>query len=216
MVKIKHAVICAAGLGSRLGKNIPKTLVDITENKKVIDFQLELVEDIDLVTLVVGYKADKVIDYVKDKRSDLRIIKNLGFENNSTCYSMHLATKDYDEPYVSIDGDLLINNIEFNNFIKSFNNETILGITSAKTEDGVYAILNENNEVIKFQRSPITNYEWANIACISSPVYINKDEPYVFPQFEKYLPLKSFFFENLYEIDTPNDLEVALKNMHKL
>ena len=48
MMKIKHAVICAAGLGSRLGKNMPKTLVNITEDKKIIDHQLELVEEIEL------------------------------------------------------------------------------------------------------------------------------------------------------------------------
>ena len=39
MTKINHAVICAAGLGFRLGKNMPKTLVNITEDKKIIDFE---------------------------------------------------------------------------------------------------------------------------------------------------------------------------------
>ena len=216
MMKIKHAVICAAGLGSRLGKNMPKTLVNITEDKKIIDHQLELVEEIELVSLVVGYKCDKVVEYVKDKRDDLRIIHNPGFENNSTAFSIDLATKDIDEPYISIDGDLLINKEEFNNFVKSFAGETILGITPAKTEDGVYVNLNENQEVISFQRQPKTNYEWANIACINKPVILDKDEDYVYPQFIKHLPLKSFIIENLYEVDTPGDYEVALANLDKL
>ena len=86
-MKIKHAVICAAGLGSRLGKNMPKTLVNITEDKRIIDHQLELVKDFEIVSLVVGYKCE-------------------GFKNNSTAFSIDLATKDFDEPYVSIDGDL--------------------------------------------------------------------------------------------------------------
>lgn len=216
MKQIKHAVICAAGLGSRLGKNMPKTLVNISEDKKVIDYQLELVEDIELVSYVIGYKCEKVLEYVKGKRDDLRIIHNPGYENNSTCYSVYLATKDIDEPYISIDGDLLINKEEFKNFIDCFNGETLIGITPSKTEDGVYVNLNENNEVISFQRQPKTRYEWANIACISKPVILNKDEPYVYPQFEKHLPLKSFIIENLYEIDTPKDLIVALNNLDKL
>ncbi len=216
MSKIKHAVICAAGLGSRLGKNIPKTLVDITEDKKVIDFQLEMVEDIEIVSYVIGYQCEKVLEYVKGKREDLRIIHNPGFENNSTCYSIYLATKDIDEPYVSIDGDMLINKNEFKNFVNSYKNETILGITPAKTEDGVYAILNDNQEIISFQRTPKTPHEWGNIACINKPVIIDKDEPYVYPQFEKHMPIKSFNIKHLYEIDTPTDLKVALQNLDNL
>lgn len=216
MTKINHAVICAAGLGSRLGKNMPKTLVNVTKDKKIIDYQLEMVEDIELVSYVIGYKCEKVVEYVKDKREDLRIIHNPGYEHNSTSYSIYLATKDIDEPYVSIDGDLLINKEEFKSFYKSFNGETILGITPAKTEDGVYAILNDKQEIISFQRQPKTPHEWANIACIEKPIVLDKDAPYVYPQFEKHLPLKSYTINNLFEVDTPGDYEFALKNLDKL
>ena len=216
MAKINHAVICAAGLGSRLGKNMPKTLVNITDDKKIIDFQLEMVEDIETVSYVIGYQCEKVLEYVKDKREDLRIIHNPGYEHNSTSYSLYLATKDIDEPYVSIDGDLLINKAEFKEFVKSFKGETVLGITPAKTEDGVYAILNDKQEIVSFQRNPQTPHEWANIACIEKPVVLDKDEPYVYPQFEKHLPLKSFNIEHLYEVDTPGDLKFALENLDNL
>lgn len=215
-MKIKHAVICAAGLGSRLGKNMPKTLVNITEDKRIIDHQLELVKDFEIVSLVVGYKCEDVVDYVKNKREDLRIVHNPGFKNNSTAFSIDLATKDFDEPYVSIDGDLLINKKEFDNFVNSYDGKTLLGITPAKTEDGVYVNLNENQEVISFQRQPKTDFEWANIACINKPVIMDKNEDYVYPQFIKHLPLKAFIIEHLYEVDTPGDYEVALANLDKL
>ena len=45
---------------------------------------------------------------------------------------------------------------------------------------------------------------------------LDKDEDYVYPQFIKHLPLKSFIIENLYEVDTPGDYEVALANLDKL
>ena len=215
MVKINHAVICVAGLGSRLGKNIPKSLVDISESKKIIDYQLELVEDIPLVSIVVGYKCEKVVKYLEGKRDDLRIVHNPGFKDNSTSFSIDLATKDINQPYVAIDGDLLINKGEFLEFINSFNGDTLIGITPTKTEDGVYVNLNENNEVISFQRSPKTEYEWANIACINKPVVLDKDSAFVYPQFEKHLPLNSFIIENLFEVDTPNDLDLALSNLDK-
>lgn len=215
MVKINHAVICAAGLGSRLGKKIPKALVDITENKKIIDYQLNIVENIDIVSIVVGYKCEKVVEYIKDKRDDLRIIHNPDFRNNSTSFSIHLATRDIPQPYVSLDGDLLINKDEFINFVDSFDGTTLIGITPTKTEDGVYVNLNDKGEVISFQRSPKTDFEWANIACINEPIVLNKDADFVYPQFNNYLPLKSHVIENLYEVDTPNDLKLALSNLNK-
>lgn len=214
MTKINHAVICVAGIGSRLGKKMPKALVDIRKDKKIIDYQLDLVEDINLVSLVVGYKCDDVLDYVRDKREDLRIVYNRDFKNNSTAFSINLAIKDFDEPYISMDGDLLINKNEFDNFINSFKGETLLGITPSKTEDGVYVNLNNNQEVISFQRQPKTQFEWANIACINT-IPIEKNNEYVYTQFKEYLPLKSFIFENLFEIDTPNDLKFALDNIDK-
>lgn len=216
MSKIKCAVISAAGMGTRLGKNIPKTLVNITPEKKIIDYQLELVEDIEDVRLVVGYKCDEVIDYVKKINKDVKIIHNPGYETNSTCYSIYLATKDLNEPYIAIDGDLLINKKEFTNFVNAFDGNTLLGLTPAKTEDGVYAHINDNEEVTSFQRDPKTPHEWANIACINKPVIIDKDEPYVFPQFESHLPLKYFMIENCFEVDTPGDLKKAEENLDKL
>lgn len=216
MTKINHAVICAAGLGYRLGKNMPKTLVDITEDKKIIDYQLEIVEDIDLVSYVIGYQYEKILEYVKEKREDLRIIHNPGYKYNSTSYSIYLATKDIDEPYISIDGDLLINKKEFKEFYRSFNGKTILGITPSKTEDGVYVTLNENREIVNFQRTLKTSYEWANIACISKPIVLDKDGPFVYTQFEKHLPLQSHTIEHLYEVDTPGDLKFALQNLDKI
>jgi len=89
-------------------------------------------------------------------------------------------------------------------------------ITPSKTEDGVYTILNENCEIISFQKSPKTPYEWANIACIAKPIVLDKDEPFVYTQFEKHLPLQSYNIEHLYEVDTPRDLKFALQNLDKI
>jgi len=75
--------------------------------------------------------------------------------------------------------------------------------------------LNENQEVISFQRQPKTAFEWANITCINKPMTIDKDKKYVYPQFNKFLPLKPFVIENLFEVDTPSDLNLALSNRDK-
>lgn len=192
MSKINYVVIPAAGLGSRLGKNMPKILINLTEDKKVIDYQMEFVKDIKNVRLVAGYQYEKVVEYVKEKDYDVEIIHNPGFRYNTLCYSMYLATKDLDEPYVAFDGDTLVNKNEFNNLIKTFDDEPLIGVTPTKTENPFYVDINEKGEVLSFQRSPKTNYEWANIACFCDPIKINKDGKWVYSNFEPFLPLKSF------------------------
>lgn len=216
MSKINYAIIPAAGLGSRLGKNIPKALVNITEDKKIIDYQMEFVKDIKNVRLVAGYQYEKVVEYIKEKDYDIEVFHNSGYKNNTLCHSIYLATEDLDEPYVTFDSDLLVNRDEFNNLIKSFNDEPLIGITPTKTEYPFYVNLNENREIVSFQRSPQTDYEWATIACLCDPVKIEKDGQWVYAHLEPFLPLKSYTIENCYEVDTPQDLKLALSNLDKI
>ena len=60
----KTVIISCAGVGSRLGLNIPKCLVEIN-NKSLLEFQLEQLQDVDDIRVVVGYKKDLVIDKIK-------------------------------------------------------------------------------------------------------------------------------------------------------
>lgn len=212
MNKVDCAIIAAAGLGSRLNQNKPKALINITDNKKIIDFQMEMLENINDIRIVVGYKSEELSSYIKKNYDDVEIIKNYEYKHNSICYSISMASKDLDVPYIAMCSDLIINKNEFDMFINSFNGEPLLAITPVKTEDCIYSSVSDG-KVVSFQKNFKTSYEWANMACISKPVEINKYGKTFYSQLNNYLPLKYFLFDKCFEIDTPNDLAFVLNNV---
>ena len=56
-------VISCAGIGSRLGLNSTKALINI-DGKSLIAWQLELFKDVEDVRIVVGFQASLVIEEV--------------------------------------------------------------------------------------------------------------------------------------------------------
>ncbi len=64
MSNVKHAVIAAAGLGSRLGLGKPKCLLEV-DNKPLIEYQLKLLKNVADVRVVVGFEEHLVIPLVK-------------------------------------------------------------------------------------------------------------------------------------------------------
>ncbi|UNM06417.1 MAG: NTP transferase domain-containing protein [Holosporaceae bacterium] len=75
MQPIKHAVILAAGLGSRLGLDLPKCLVEV-HGKKLIEYQLNLLSEIPNVYIVVGFKEKKSWRWQKKVRPDVIFVRN--------------------------------------------------------------------------------------------------------------------------------------------
>lgn len=79
----KHAVISAAGLGSRLELNMPKCLVEIG-GRKVIDYQLDLLREIEDLRIVVGFMEEAVISHVREIRNDVLFVRNPDYRTTST------------------------------------------------------------------------------------------------------------------------------------
>lgn len=208
MQHIKHVIISAAGLGSRLGLNRPKCLVDIGD-KKIIDYQLDLVKDIEDVRIVVGFLEDEVMSYVKKIRSDVTFVRNPEYMTTSNTHSIYLASRHLKNPYIIMDGDLLITKNDFDNFTRICKSQSVICVTPSKSTDAVFTKLNHKNEIVEFSRSDIYDFEWTGLAYIDGIELTNK-QPYVFEEFNKYLPLQSYII-NAYEIDTEADLELALK-----
>lgn len=214
MENVEHAIIIMAGIGSRLGLDTTKGLVKVGE-KKIVDYHLDRLKDVPDVRIVVGFQKEKVKEHVKKVRDDVKFITNHDFRNTSTSYSVSLANKDLDEPYLLIIGDVLFNKTDFENFIVNCKNESLVGITPSKTEDAIFAELNDDNRVINFQREYPLDYEYAGITYVTNDVKITENDNYVVDALGKSLPLKTIFIES-YEIDTKADLELAKKNLHKL
>jgi choline kinase len=207
MPDFTHAVISAAGLGSRLGLDMPKCLLEIN-HKTIIEYQLELLKDVEDVRIVVGFLEEQVIQKVRAVRNDAVFIRNPLFRTTSSAYSLHLATKDLRDPFLIMDGDLLIEPGSFRRFLReSTGRQSLVGVTQAKTEDAVFVTI-QDHHIHKFHRAPRAEFEWCGVAYLSG-IRINKDLNFIYEELERHCPLKCC--EILcYEIDTPADYHQAM------
>ena len=207
---VNHAVISAAGLGSRLELNIPKCLVSVGSHK-IIDYQLALLKDIENIRVVVGFMEDAVIDYVVGIRRDVLFVRNPHYQSTSNSYSLHLATRDLREPFLAIDGDLIIDPGSFRSFVSRCDaSQSIVGVTDVKSEEPVFAHLDCEEKVVQeFSLDKQSSYEWSGIAYLKG-IDIQKNAGYVFREIGRNLPLNAQKLA-CHEVDTPEDLNNAIK-----
>ncbi len=206
MSAVEYAVIAAAGLGSRLGFGKPKCLVEIGEYP-IIAYQLELLKDIPNIRVVVGFEEIDVMSVVKKIRPDTVFVRNPSFRTTTTLASYSMGAEYVDKSCLFIDGDIIFQPDSFHSFLNNCTKKhTLVGVTEAKTEDAVYAHIKDDN-VIRFSRSEISNFEWANIVWVP-PKYFTQENRAVFQRLEDDLPLPVCEVKS-YEIDTAKDYEKA-------
>jgi choline kinase len=213
-MKIKNAVICAAGLGSRLGLDMPKCLVSIG-NKPLIFHLLKALEDVPNIRVVVGFKEEQVIKCIQEIRKDVVFVRNPNYMSTTNSYSLYLGSYDFNEPFLNIDGDMYITKENLQLFESQIiDNQDLIGITKSYTEDAVFVRLDEQSRVNEFSRDKISDFEWTGIAYFSN-VKINSNGKYVYQELEKVLPIKACEVI-CYEIDTPQDLEFVTAQISNL
>jgi choline kinase len=188
---VTTVVISAAGLGTRLGMNMPKCLLPLHEGR-LIDYQLALLPPGADVRIVVGFKETEVIDHVCRHWPDVTFVRNPNFATTSNSYSLHLATRWLKKPFIAIDGDLLIDPVAFRRFwdyCQTADPPTTIGIVPRASE--------------------ASTHEWCGIAYFNG-LSVEPNQKYVFEELARYLPLPSFEIRCC-EIDTPKDLEHAMQ-----
>lgn len=210
MPAIENAVILAAGAGTRLGMNKPKCLVELA-GRMIIDYQLELLRNVPNVHVVVGYQEKAVIDAVRAIRDDIVFVRNPSYMTRSNFHSLYLGARSFQKPFLSLDGDLLMTRTEFDRFLAAGamagEDDFLLGVTEAKTDDAVFAHLDEQGYIVKFSRSDKSPYEWTGPIYVGRRARMSEQEAFDGYQFEflmQYDKLKGFPI-HLFEIDTPND-----------
>ncbi len=210
MSSIKHAVIAAAGLGSRLGIGKPKCLIEIG-GKTLLEHQINLLNDVEDVRIVVGFEEEQVITSVRTIRPDILVVRNPAFRSTTTLQSYFLGAKYITEKTLFMDADILFQPKSFRIFLEQCNpNRDLIGITKAKTKDAVYVNC-EENKILEFSRSTQAPYEWANLSWLSPEMLNSKEYIAVFEQLSKFLPLH-YQEIDCYEVDTQEDLENLKKN----
>ncbi len=212
----KTIIISCAGMGTRLGLNTNKSLIDI-DGKPLIIRQLECLDKFDDIRIVVGYQAQEVIDVVCSYRKDITFVFNHDYINTKTAASLSLGKKHSNEMIISLDGDVLFKPEDLERFILEDDEEAI-GVCSPYTNEPVYIdteFIDGTEHAVSFSRQH-GKYEWTGLFKIYAHK-LNSGNDHVYKMITPNLPLKVVHV-NLKEIDNMNEYKKALdwyKNGYK-
>lgn len=218
MQAIEGAVIACAGLGSRLGMGMPKCMIEIN-GKTLLSRLIEILQPlIPIIHIVVGYREELIIEHCAKYHKNVVIIRNKDFRKTNTAHSIKMGSIGLKNKILYLDGDLIINPTTLENFINTAKFHTLtIGITRAKSSQAVFvetklkdphqSKIKEEILVTAFQRTPATQWEWANIF-VGFPELLISGNNFVYECIEPHLPAVCCPLE-LHEIDTAEDLEQA-------
>ena len=214
MSSVRYVIICCAGVGSRLGLNVPKCLA-LVEGRPLIYWQLDLLEDFENVVVVTGYQASEVMKTVLARRPDAIFVVNHEYETTSTLDSLIMGASALDEPFVYLDGDLLVDD----RALELMRNAPCpsIGIKRTYSEQPVCVKLGTGKQeglVTGFTRN-LLEYEWTGLALLHPrEVVAAKGAQYVYHAVERVLPVTAVEIDCI-EIDTREELEEARLWMKK-
>ena len=213
MIDDIEVVIPVAGRGSRLGMELPKCLVPVL-GKTIVEWQLQSLKECDVqVTLVVGYKANQVIEFVSSLDPSVQFIENPDFERTGTASSIRIAAEHVKSAsFMSIDGDVLISPSSCLRVLKA--STPVLGLTEQLTSGGVKVEVFKDH-VISFATESESLLEWAGVFLTTTYAAQKFGEGHVYPELALSLPLPYVCIE-CHEVDTPSDLESAETWMSKM
>ena len=205
MQTTKSVIISCAGIGSRLGLGTTKALIKI-DGKSIIQWQLELFQEVKDIRVVVGFQAAEVIAEVRKYRPDAVFVYNHNYFDTKTGSSYYLGARHGAEYAIEVDGDLLIHPEDVKMLLE-LDGEWI-AYADKSSEDGVYVKVNEAGEVIGFSRQD-GDYEWTGPCCLKRKNVIYSSEN-VFNQLESHLPMRGIKIRAR-DIDTYNDYINAIE-----
>lgn len=221
-------VIFAAGLGSRLGENKPKILVEVIKGKSLLEFQLEAIGQVFPgvpVHIIGGYRytlLQETVEKLAWKKNPVLLHFNPFYECGiiGTAWVASQVIKGND--ILRIDGDVYFSADTLNS-LKDVSKTTFLlsNVENEKTTavadidaDGCLKSI----DILKNYNGP---HEWI---CIER--YLNNDYQKIINGGILHLPLNAYFYEivnfqvekikmdtkivrDVYEIDTCQDLAVC-------
>ena len=153
-----QAVILAAGMGRRLGdytKNNTKCMVKVN-GEALIDRLLKQLSALDLkrVVIVVGYEAQKLVDYIGDRYSDklnIVYVDNPVYDKTNNIYSLAL-TKDMlqEDDTLLIESDLIFDGRMFRMIMDDPYPNLALVAKYESWMDGTMVRIDDDNNIVNF------------------------------------------------------------------
>ena len=208
MSTLKHVVISAAGIGSRLGLNKPKCLVEVA-GRTLLEYHIERLAWAETLWLVVGFHEEEVIEHAMQSRPDLIVVRNPDYARTNTLQSIYRVSRHLNQRFLVLDADTVIEEASFQAFLRVAENfAELVGVSSYTTSDGVRALLDSDQACVTgFSRDTKHPFERTGIAVITPRMVV--DQPiYVYQALEPYLPLPAFKLK-AFDIDTTSDLDMA-------
>ena len=161
-----QAIILAAGMGKRLGnltQGNTKCMVKVN-GVPLIDRMLTQLSGLNLsrVVLVIGYKGEKLQDYVGDEYKGLKIeyIKNPIYDKTNNIYSLSLAEKELQEDdTLLIESDLIFDDTLFPMIVDNPYPNLALVAKYETWMDGTMVRLDEDNNIVNFIPKKAFRYE---------------------------------------------------------
>lgn len=152
-----QAIILAAGMGKRLGeytKNNTKCMVPVN-GTPLIDRLMEQLSGLSLkrVVIVVGYKGQKLIDYLGNKRHDLSIeyVINPIYDKTNNIYSLFLAKeKLLEDDTILLESDLIFEDGMLEQLVAAPYSNIALVAKFESWMDGTMVRLDEDNNILNF------------------------------------------------------------------
>lgn len=203
-------VLGCAGLGSRLGLNSTKALINF-EGRPLVQWQLEALREIEDVRIVVGFQANDVIRSAIEVRRDVVFVFNHDYFSTGPGRSLYLGSRYANDYVIAWDGDLLVHRDSLPECLR--HEGEYLGVSRAVTEDAVFALLDEVGEsVVGFSRDQRAPFEWCGPARLrKSSVADGRGS--IYEGLLDRLPISALKVD-AFDIDTVSDYNHAQDNFH--
>ena len=197
-------VISCAGLGTRLGLGIPKSLLDFG-GRPLIQWQLRMLNAVADVRVVVGFRAEEIIRAARAIRDDLTFVYNHRYAATGTAHSLYLGARFAPGDVISLDGDLVVSPDDFRNWISTPGRR--IGVSEPRSSDPVYVTVgDEPNSAVGFSRTQ-GRWEWTGMLRLPASEICQHDG-HVFQMLEDALPIETAMIDCM-DVDTAADYEVA-------
>ena len=162
-----QSIILAAGMGKRLKKYTKdgtKCMVPVN-GKPIIDYTLESLSKagIKKITVVIGYKGEKLKNYIKDKYSYLEInfIENPVYDKTNNIYSLFLA-KDVlvQDDTILLESDIVFKPEIISDLVNSCEENLAVLSPFESWMDGTVALIDGENNISGLIGKE--NFNWEN------------------------------------------------------
>ena len=201
MSAVNTVVINAAGTGSRIGLNIPKSMIEVN-GKTLIERQLNQLQNVENIVIVVGFKGRELADLIWQIRRDVVIAVNHKYQSTGTASSFVIGSQVATSRVVSLDGDLIVASSDLHKMLNS--TEDLVGVAEKRSKLPVLARVH-NSKVVDMGFDLASDQEWTGLLNVERSKALRFGEAHVFEGLKHFLPLKAEKI-NCFEIDEPEDI----------